>query len=87
MRLEDFDFIGITESYAASLDVFRRMHGIQDGVREERKNANPAKEGARYEIPAALRQYVLDHNRKDLEIYRRAVAINQTLQSRYGVEP
>jgi hypothetical protein len=86
MRLEDFGFVGITEDYGASLEVFRRMFGFPDVLREQKLNANPDKPGCNYEISNELRRRIFGYNKKDLEIYRRAVAINRTLQRRYLAE-
>jgi hypothetical protein len=83
MRLEDFDFVGITESYGASLEVFRRLYGIGDTVSERKVNTNPDKAGSRYEISEELRGRILRYNRKDAEIYRKALAINRRLQREY----
>jgi len=85
MRLEDFDFVGITENYGASLEVFRRMFGFPDVLREQKLNANPDKPGCNYEISEELRRRILRYNKKDLEIYGRAVVLNRMLQRRYLV--
>jgi hypothetical protein len=84
MRLEDFDFIGITEDYAASLELFRRVYGIEDDLEERMENANPEKEGSRYEIPGDLREAIMKSNQKDMALYRSAVEINRALRARYG---
>jgi hypothetical protein len=83
MRLADFGFIGITEDYARSLAVFRRLYGIRDEVSEERMNANPDKAGPRYAIPDELRERIRGYNKKDVEIYRRATGLNRELQRRH----
>jgi hypothetical protein len=84
MRLEDFDFIGITEDYAASLELFARIYGIKDELEERRENANPEKEGSRYDIPGDLRDAIMKRNQKDMDLYRSAVEINRALRARYG---
>lgn len=83
MQLEDFDFIGITERFGASLEVFRRMYGIGAIATERKLNANPDKSGSRYEISEKLRGRILGYNGKDVEIYRKALDINQSLQQEY----
>jgi hypothetical protein len=83
MRLADFDFVGITENFDASLEVFRRMYGIQVPLPQAKMNTNPRKTGERYELPAALRTLIRDRNQKDLAIYRSASAINDQLTERF----
>jgi len=79
MRLSRFDFIGITENYEASIEVFRRMFLPDVQHAPTQKNANPDKAGARYEIAETLRQRIRRFNWRDQAIYERALARNAEL--------
>ena len=82
--LDRFDFVGITESYASSVEVFRRRFGLTGGDEAAVANANPDKAPARpYRIDASLREFIVRKNREDMEIYDAARCGNRRLQREY----
>ena len=70
--IERFDFVGITEDYERSLDVFRRRFGI-DARREELAfNANPDKDIRQaYAVSGKEREFIERTNTEDRDIYER----------------
>jgi len=81
--LHRFDFVGITEDFANSVEVFRRQFGLH-GAGVTPLNVNPGKDStARYEIDVGVRELIRRTNRKDFEIYERAREINKRLQGVY----
>ena len=69
--IDRFDFVGITEEYARSLDIFRRRFGIPQ-TSGAAYNANPQKDVTQeYDVPPATRRLIERNNEQDLEIYAR----------------
>lgn len=70
--IERFDFVGITEDYERSLDVFRRRFGI-DACREGLAfNANPDKDVRQaYVVSSKEREFIERTNSGDRDIYER----------------
>ena len=69
-----FDFVGITEDYAAGVEMFCRMFDLPGGATAIH-NANPDKKiGLPYPIDRELRERIVQVNREDLDIYQRALA-------------
>ena len=81
--LEQFRFIGITEDYENSINIFRKQFGL-DNVIIKRKNVNPDKiTGNNYEINTDLRALIYKNNQVDFEIYQKAIEINKILKRKY----
>ena len=79
--LDRFDFVGITERYAASVEVFRRRFGLAGGDDAAVANANPDKAASQpYWIDEGLRAFIRRKNREDVEIYEAARSSNRRLQ-------
>lgn len=83
MRLEQFDFVGITETYETSLQVFSRCYDIDVDTAIDKQNANPRKRGERYEISDELRSLIVRNNQKDQRLYEKALLISASLQRKY----
>lgn len=85
VRLRDFDFIGITERYAEGLALFGRVYGLDCVAAQEvpTENLNPEKQGARYVIDDATRDLIERTNRRDMALYREALALNAALVERH----
>ena len=82
--IDRFDFVGITEDYPDSLEVFRRHFGLPAAGDAVRTNVNPARESAApYAVDESTRRLIRRTNREDFEIYEAACAINRRLQRRY----
>lgn len=82
--LDRFDFVGITESYASSVEVFRRRFGLAGGDDAAIANANPDKAASEpYRIDAGLSELIRRKNREDLEIYEAACSHNRRLQHEF----
>lgn len=77
--LNRFSFVGITERYSESLDLFARLFGVKSDWVAPHHNLNPDKGSDRYEVSVELRKLIEDHNRKDMEIYKFASEKNRDL--------
>lgn len=71
--LRELAFVGITERFDESLDLFRRRFCPDLGLSPVQLNANPERAADGYEIAAADKEAIVRHNRADLELYRRAL--------------
>ena len=81
---ERFDFVGITEDYASSVELFRRRFGLSGGDEAAIMNANLDKPlGQPYEIDEGLREFIRRRNREDFEIYDAACRRNRRLRHDY----
>jgi len=85
MSLEQFSFVGITENYAHSIEIFKKQHNIPSEGNLIVENVNPNKSTPieTYEVTHKLRQQICNFNYKDIEIYRKALEINERLEQRY----
>lgn len=73
MPLEGFDFIGCTEAYDASIEVFTKLFrpgSPLPAVPVERKN--PDRKGDRYELTPRVRKALVEMNAHDLVLHRYA---------------
>jgi hypothetical protein len=70
--VEDFAFIGITEQYDRSLDLFGRMYDV-DTSDVVPLNFNPKQKRGRYDLPDDTRAVIESYNQIDLELYDQAV--------------
>ena len=71
---ETLAFVGITERYDDSIDLFRRAHYPALPATTERTNANPDREGASYELDPATRAAIERLNKADMRVYAAALA-------------
>ena len=70
--VERFDFVGITEDYARSVDVFRRRFGIDTWRGGPAFNVNPDKGMCQaYAVSGKERALIERTNAEDLDIYER----------------
>ena len=70
--IEQFDFVGITEYYASSVELFLRRFGLQRYT-DVISHANPSKAvGTPYVIDPQVRELIVRTNQEDMDIYERA---------------
>jgi hypothetical protein len=69
LAVEDFDFIGITEEYDRSLELFRRLFCPGISFRSTMLNRNPDRQGEFYELEPELRKKILNLNEHDAHTY------------------
>jgi hypothetical protein len=71
LSIDDLAFVGLSEEYSKSLELFRSMFGYDLG--EPRfENVNEARSGAEYPISADVRTAVKKYRPADIELYERA---------------
>jgi hypothetical protein len=68
--LSAFAFVGITEHYAASVQLFSRIFGCPEPAAVPQFNQNPEKQGGRYALPPALRERLHALTERDDQLYR-----------------
>lgn len=78
-----FSFIGITENYETSVEIFRRQFNLQPSTEFKVCNKNPHKIHNQYKVNDDLRKFISQTNRDDYEIYYEAVEINSQLENKY----
>ena len=67
--VERFDFIGITEEYERSLELFRRLICPEVNVTPAMQNKNPSRLGNFYDLDPWLREKILKLNERDAYTY------------------
>lgn len=72
-RLEDFEFVGITERFAESMEVFCETFGFRSVSRFPQENVNPERGDLRYEVSPDDYEHILRRNAADLAWYEGAV--------------
>lgn len=85
LPLDRFAFIGITEQYAASVQLFARIFGCPEPVAIARVNQNPNRQGDYYAVDAALREYIRQQNLLDDELYQAGLQRFHDLCRSHGV--
>jgi len=85
LAVEQFDFIGITEEYDRSLELFRRLFcpGAQFDLTV--RNENPNRQGKFYDLDPELRKKILQHNERDASIYLDGVRRFRALCEQVGL--
>jgi Sulfotransferase family len=83
VRLDDFDFVGITANYDNSIEVFRRMYRIDSSAGVSVENVNPERKVSTYVVTEGLRDFIYKTNYKDYAIYKRALTINSRLENEF----
>lgn len=66
---QSFDFIGITEEYERSLELFRRLISPEVTIAPKIQNTNPERQRGFYEISPEVRQRILALNELDSSAY------------------
>jgi hypothetical protein len=85
ITVDEFAMIGLTERYEQSVALFETIFGIAMPHVSTRRNANPNRQLAEYEISADLRRTVQRHRAEDIELYRRARERFDALCAAYGI--
>ncbi|MCK5877387.1 MAG: sulfotransferase family 2 domain-containing protein [Candidatus Marithrix sp.] len=78
MNLSDFQFIGITEDYENSINIFKHIYKIELPTNLMAVNTNPEKYSAKYNIDEKLRNFIIEQNLDDCKIYEQALKINKS---------
>ena len=86
MDINKFNFIGITEKYDSSVEVFRRQFNISLDNKIPKCNDNPLKLTEKYNVGPKLKKLIYKTNRKDMAIYKLALKKNQELRKKYNVK-
>jgi hypothetical protein len=79
---ERLDFVGITERYHDSIDLFRRDHFPALPATTARVNANPERTGARYDLDGTTRSAIEALNAADVRVYAAATTRFEALLAR-----
>jgi hypothetical protein len=69
LAVEEFDFIGITEEYDRSLELFRRLFCPGAQFDATVRNENPDRQGKFYNLDPELRKKILQCNERDASTY------------------
>src|SRR5207244_12568370 len=69
LAVEDFDFVGITEEYDRSLELFRRLFCPDASFATIVRNRNPNRQGEFYDLEPGLRKTILKLNERDTHTY------------------
>jgi hypothetical protein len=83
MSLDDFDFVGITDNFENSIEIFRRMYRIDSSAGLAVENVNPNKTASKYAITKGLQDFIYKTNSQDYAIYQRALVINKRLKHEF----
>ncbi len=83
LTLDKFCFVGITENFENSIEVFRRMFQIDSSTCLTIMNVNPHKKSSKYQLSREIRNLIYDTNYKDYEIYKRGLILNHELEKKY----
>jgi hypothetical protein len=71
--VEDFEFIGICESFGESIDQFCETFGFRSMARLPQMNVNPDRGTERYSLAPGDWDHILSRNEDDMAWYNRAV--------------
>ena len=74
LSVDDLAFVGLTEDYGKSLELFKQRFGIDLGS-ERFENVNNEREGSGYEVTPEVREAVKKYRAADIETYERAKEI------------
>ncbi len=84
--INEFDFIGLTEEYQRSLELFSRRFLSGQRLQPITRNVNPNRAQRGYDIPPELARRIAELNRKDVELYQRGQECFYELCRQWGVE-
>jgi hypothetical protein len=79
-------FVGLTERYEESIELFRRAFYPALPIEAARSNANPERTGERYDLEPATRAAIAELNRADVELYAQAEARFEALLAEHGMD-
>lgn len=83
-NIDRFAFVGITERYERSIEIFRRMFNIREPSILSAENVNPNKKTTEYyNVSKELSEIIYRTNLRDIEIYKKALLINEKLEKKY----
>jgi len=85
LGVEQFDFIGITEEYDRSLELFRRLFCPEAQFDATARNENPNRQGKFYDLDPELRKKILQSNERDASIYLDGVRRFHQLCEQMGI--
>jgi len=83
--VEALAFVGITERYDESVELFRRAFAPDLPMAAIHTNANPERSGDGYDLDPGVRAAIAELNRRDREVYRRALARFEQLLAKHGM--
>jgi len=72
--IEDFEFVGVSEQFDASIELFCSMFGVGPVEECPCVNVNPGRATERYTLPEEDFAYILERNQADMAWYNRAVS-------------
>ena len=81
----DLAFVGLTERYDDSIELFRCAFYPDMAAQADRQNANPERSGDNYDLPPTTRASIAEMNRADTELYGQATARFESLLAANGV--
>jgi len=73
MSLSDFEFVGITEHFDLSIELYNQKFNSILPVTSVKANTNPEKRTKEYELSDRTRLLISENNSKDIEIYNDAL--------------
>jgi Sulfotransferase family len=85
LAVEQFDFIGITEEYDRSLELFRRLFCPKVQFDATVRNENPDRQGKFYDLDPELRKKILQYNERDASTYHDGVRRFHDLCEQMGI--
>ena len=73
MPIEEFAFVGCTEAYDASIEIFTKLFRPDGKIPEiPTERRNPDRKGSRYELTPRIRKALVDMNARDDALHRYA---------------
>lgn len=85
LTVEKFDFVGITEEYDRSIELFRRLFCPNVQFDASVRNENPNREGKFYDMDPQLRRRILKLNESDAYTYVDGVRRFRNLCEQVGI--
>ena len=85
LAVEEFDFLGITEEYDRSLELFRRLLYPEGWLDVTAHHQNPNRKRKFYDIDPDLRKKILELNEQDAYTYLAGVRRLRYLFERVGL--
>ena len=82
---ERLAFVGITERYDESIDLFRRAFYPELPASAERTNANPERGGDHYDLDPSVRATIAGLNSADVTLYEAASAASRSSSAEHPV--
>ena len=79
-------FVGITERYDDSLELFRSIFGLSLEAQAAREHVNPERNGDRYQLDPAVRSLIAELNAADVQLYPHALTRYEELRQAHGMD-